>query len=251
MVRIVTRTGSAHSWLVGKANMKELLKLLWSSVGRKILMAVTGLCLVGFVAVHLLGNLLLLVGGEAFNEYAHTLESTGVLLIFAELGLLSLFLLHALSGGLVTLDNRASRAEPYQKVGDAGGPSLKTFSSRTMIITGLTLLGFTIIHVWMFKYGPGVKEGYVTTLHDAPARDLYLLVVQSFKDPWIAFGYVGVMVLLGFHLRHAIWSAFQSLGIHHPRWTPVIYSLGGILAIALAVGFLFLPIWIFFTGGVA
>jgi len=231
--------------------MKELLKLLWSTVGMKFLMALTGLCLVGFVIVHLLGNLLLLVGGDAFNEYAHTLESTGVALIFAELGLLALFLLHALSGILVTLNNRASREDRYESVGNAGGPSLKTFSSRTMVITGLTILGFTIIHVWMFKYGPGVEEGYVTTLDGSPARDLYLLVVESFQNPWIAFGYVAVMVLLGFHLRHAIWSAFQSLGAHHPRWTPVIYTLGGILAIILAVGFLFLPIWIYFMGGMA
>ncbi len=230
--------------------MTHLLALLWSSVGKKILMALTGLALIGFVVGHLAGNLTLIFGGaDTFNQYAHKLESLGPLLYAVEIGLIVLFLLHIVSGSSVTLENRAARAGKYQKVGDAGGPSLKTFSSQTMIITGLVLAGFTIIHVWMFKYGPGVEEGYVSEVHGVKMRNLHLLVVESFKNPWITFGYVAVMILLGFHLRHAFWSAFQSLGLYHPRWTPVIYGLGGVLAVVLAFGFLFLPIWIYFTGG--
>jgi len=229
--------------------MQRWLFLLWSTVAQKILMALTGLALIGFVVVHLLGNFALLQGGDAFNSYAHFLESFGGLLIVSELGLIALFALHVITALTVTLANRKARGKPYILSDNAGGASRKTLSSRTMIVTGVVLFLFIVIHVWMFKYGPGEAQGYRTEINGVEMRDLHRLVVESFKNGWISAGYVAVMVFLGFHLRHAFWSAFQSLGIHHPKATPLIYGAGGVLAVALAAGFLMLPIWIYFAGG--
>jgi succinate dehydrogenase / fumarate reductase cytochrome b subunit len=232
--------------------MIKLRTLLWSSVAKKIISGVTGLCLIGFVIVHLLGNLALLLGNaEFFNRYSHFLNSFGWLIVLLELGLLGFFLFHIVMGIAVWFDKKNARPEGYQKKAKAGPPSRMTLSSRTMIITGPVLLVFLVIHVLSFKYGPGVEQGYVTYIHGVEMRDMYSLVVDVFQNEAYAIGYVLVMIFLGYHLRHGFWSAFQSLGINHPRWTPVIYGVGVIVAIILATGFLLLPVVIYFRGGAA
>ena len=120
-----------------------------------------------------------------------------------------------------------------------------------MIITGIILAVFITYHVITFKYGPGVSDGYVTNINGVEMRDLYRLVVESFQNVYIMLGYVICMILLGFHLRHGFWSAFQSLGVQHKRLVPLIYGVGILLAFVLAIGFLFIPIYIYFTGGAA
>ncbi len=114
-----------------------------------------------------------------------------------------------------------------------------------MIITGIIILIFLVIHLKTFKFG----AEYSTTVDGESIRDLARLLTEKFQSPVYAFGYVGVMLLLGFHLRHGVWSAFQSLGATNPRLTPVIYTLGALVGIVIALGFLVLPLWIFFTGG--
>ena len=113
-----------------------------------------------------------------------------------------------------------------------------------MIITGVILLVFIILHIAQFKFGPGVAEGYVATVDGKEVRDLHRLVVETFRQPIWAVGYMGVMVLLGLHLRHGFWSAFQSLGLLSPRLSGVISLVGVVLAALLAVGFLGIPLWI-------
>jgi succinate dehydrogenase / fumarate reductase cytochrome b subunit len=208
-------------------------------------MALTGLGLVGFVTVHLIGNLTFFVGPEAFNAYAHKLLSLGPLLYLVEIGLVGIFLLHAVFATAVYLNNRQARAQNYDTTGNAGDPSLKTISSRTMIYTGIILFVFVIIHVKTFKYG----TYYAFDNGGESIRDLYRLVVEIFQSPIYTFGYVLAMVLLGYHLRHGFWSAFQSLGTMHARYTKGIYGLGVLIAIVLAVGFLFLPVYVYFGGG--
>ena len=101
-----------------------------------------------------------------------------------------------------------------------------------------------MIHIIQFRFGPSIAEGYVTMINGEPARDLYRLVVEVFKDPlWVAF-YVFCMLLLGSHLRHGAWSAFQSIGALSNGMRPLAYSAAGVLAVAVAVGFLILPIWL-------
>lgn len=227
--------------------MAEEKARLWSSVGKKALMGLTGLLLVLFIIEHLLGNLMLFSPDpDPFNEYSHILVSLGDILIVVELGFLLFFILHIYSGVTVFIGKIKARPESYQKTTNSGPPSKKNISSTTMIYTGVVLLVFVAIHLKTFKYGPGIAEGYVRDVQGVAMRDLYRLVYEVFQDPKYVIGYVLTMVLLGFHLRHGFWSAFQSLGLYHPRYTPIIYTIGFILAVVLAVGYLAMPIWVYF-----
>jgi succinate dehydrogenase / fumarate reductase cytochrome b subunit len=113
-----------------------------------------------------------------------------------------------------------------------------------MIYTGAVLFIFLIIHLKTFKFGPN----YTTDVDGVEMRDLHGLVWEVFQSPGYVTWYVAAMVLLGSHLWHGFWSAFQSLGVSHPRYTPIIYGIGIMVAAVLAVGFLGIPIWIYFTG---
>jgi len=225
--------------------MKDARARIWSSVGKKLLTGLTGILLMGFIVAHLSGNLLLLAGQDAFNAYAHSLESLGVLLYVAEAGLAGIFLLHALSALNVWIDNRRGRNTANAITQGKGGQSLMTVSSRSMVVTGVVLLAFTVIHVAHFKLGPGVDRGYIATLHGEQVRDLYRLVIEEFKDPVIVSAYMAVMVLLGLHLRHGFWSAFHSIGLLNRRIRPLAFAAGFFFALAIAVGFLILPLYIF------
>lgn len=213
-----------------------------SSIAKKFLNAVTGIGLALFVIVHLAENLLLLTGNpDDYNRWAHFLHSLGPLLTVLELGLAAFFLAHIWSALLVYWDKLKARPQGYRVYRSAGWTSRQTLSSQTMIYTGLVLLAFVIWHVITFRFGP-----YYTVMVDGvEMRDLHRLVVEVFSDPINVALYIGVMVFLGFHLRHGFWSALQSLGAYHPRWTAVWYSGGVLVAIALAVGFIVIPIWVY------
>jgi succinate dehydrogenase / fumarate reductase cytochrome b subunit len=219
--------------------------LWWSSVGKKFVSALSGIALMLFLVVHLGGNLTLFAGdgGRLFNTYAHHLESLGPLLYAAEAGLLAIFLFHAVSGIQVQLDKWKARPAGYAVSATKGGPSRQTIASRSMIVTGLVLLVFVPLHVWMFKFNGGQPHGMVE-LHGKSVKNLYASVAAAFESPVIAYGYVAVMALLGFHLRHGFWSALQSLGAMSPRLSPAIYAVGLLFAVAMAGGFLALPLWI-------
>lgn len=220
-----------------------------STVAMKYFMALTGLGWILFVIAHLIGNLLLLSPDrEAFNRYANTLVGLGFLLVAAEIVLVVGLLVHVFAAIMVTYDNWQARSKGYKVYESRGKPSKMTFSSRTMIWTGLILLVFIPLHVYQFKYGPGIQQGYVVTLDGEQVRDLRRLVVETFGNTWYVVWYVAAMVGLGFHLRHGFWSAFQSLGVYHPRLTPVAYGLGVLVGLTLAVGFIFIPIWVYLTG---
>ncbi len=222
----------------------------WNSVGKKIVMAITGLAMIIFLIEHLSGNLLLFNKDPApYNKYSHFLISFGWIVIVAELILIAILIFHMISGISIFLGKRKARPVGYTKTANAGGPSKKTISSTTMIYTGILLFVFLLIHLKTFKFGPGIEEGYVVgTNGGEPIRDLHRLVYEVFQKPGYVIWYVAAMIFLGFHLRHGFWSAFQSLGAYHPRYMPIIYAIGIIVAIVLAVGFLGIPIWIYFTG---
>lgn len=222
--------------------------LWWSSVGKKYLNAISGLALFGFIIVHLGGNLTLFAGGkgELFNSYAHHLESLGPLLVVAEIGLIAFFLFHIGSAISVRMSKREARPVPYAVTASKGGPSRQSLASRSMLVTGLVLLLFIPLHVWMFKFNGGSPHA-MTELHGKEVKDLYALVVATFQNPGVVGLYTAVMLLLGLHLRHGFWSALQSLGAMSPKLSPVIYSAGLLLAILLAGGFLILPLWIYFS----
>ena len=205
-----------------------------------------------FIIFHLLGNLQLFYGTpEPFNKYSDFLISLEGIIYILEIGILLSFLFHAVLGTVVWLNKKRARPEDYCQRSDAGSPSHKTISSTTMIWTGLIVFIFTVIHVITFKYGPGIQEGYIASVNGKPVRDLHRLVVETFTKPGYMIGYVAAMIFLGFHLRHAFWSAFQSLGIGQQRLTSILYTVGVLLAIVLALGFLIIPVWIYFKGGIA
>ncbi len=213
-------------------------------------MALTGLAIVGFTITHLLGNLTLLSPNpESFNAYAYGLTKLGPLLAIAQWGLFAFFVVHIVSAVLVTKRNKGARSQGYAKTVSKGGPSRSNVSSRNMIVSGLILGAFWIWHQIHFKWGPSEADGYTTTLDGVPVRDLYRLVYEEFQKPWVVGIYVFVMLFLGMHLRHGFWSAFQSLGAMNPKLSPLVTALGYLLAILLSVGFLFLPLWIYFDLG--
>ncbi len=221
--------------------------LAGSSVGKKVFVAVTGLLLFGFVCVHLLGNLTLLIpdDGKAFNHYAHFLETLihGWLIIAFEVGLVLAFLVHAIYAVTVALvDKQRARPQKYALQRDAGGKSRKTLASRSMIVTGPVILLFVIIHVKMFKFAHHPDVTYDGTT----MKNLYAVVVDAFKQPLIMIAYIVVMLLLGTHLWHGVWSAFQSMGWNSDRHVKVLTRLSVVFGILLGFGFLILPAYVFF-----
>ena len=218
---------------------------LWSSIGKKLLTGITGVGLMGFLVLHLVGNLNLLFGKDAFNGYTHKLESLGELLVVAELGLLAVFLIHVGSAVSVWMNNRKARAVQNSVVRSKGAPSRQTVSSRSMIISGAVLFVFIVVHVRQFRFGPSVPEGYVAQLANEQVRDLDRLVVETFKQLPFVIGYMAAMVVLGLHLRHGFWSAFQSLGALNPRLRSLAFSGGVFVAVLLALGFFILPIYVY------
>jgi succinate dehydrogenase / fumarate reductase cytochrome b subunit len=222
------------------------LKHYASTVGRKFITGLSGLLLIAFLCVHLGGNLTLFVGPDLFNTYTHHLESLGILLYIAEIGLLLLFATHAVLAIGVQLGKWRARPERYAVTASKGAPSRKTLASRSMIVTGLVLLVYLPLHVWMFKYNQG-RPSPTMMVHEREVRDLYTIVLIAFKNPAIAWSYAVVMFLLGFHLRHGFWSAFQSLGALSPRFLPVCYGLALVVAVLLAGGFIVLPLWLLYA----
>lgn len=216
--------------------------LFKSTVGKKVVMSVSGILLMLFLIVHLGGNLTLFISPELFNSYAHHLEALGPLLYVAEAGLLAIFLFHVISAFLVYGEKRSARTDRYAVTATKGGPSKMTVASKSMIYTGILLLLFIPVHIWMFKFNAGNPHP-TTDLHGQEVKDLYQVVLTAFQNPAVAWGYAAVMFLLGFHLRHGFWSSLQSLGAMNPKLSPLIYTVGLVFALLLAGGFLLLPLY--------
>ncbi len=223
---------------------------IWkSTIGKKFLAGLSGIALMAFIVVHLIGNLTLFVGrdGKLFNSYAHHLESLGPLLYVAEVGLVLIVLMHIVTAVGVRIGQRRARPDGYKVYGTKHGPSKQTLASRSMAITGLLILLFIPLHVWMFKFNAG--KGFTTAdLDGTQVKDLYLVVLYAFKDPMKAWAYVAVMLMLGLHLRHGFWSAFQSLGAFAPKRLPAFYAAALIFAVLLAAGFIALPLYLLYFG---
>nr|MBO2485392.1 succinate dehydrogenase [Bacillota bacterium] len=215
-----------------------------TTVGRKVVMAASGLLLIGYLIIHLAANLMVFAGdgGRLLNRYSYTLHQLGPLLWIARILLATFFLSHIISGIRVVIQNRRARSSRYAMAASKGGPSKMTVASRWMAITGLILLVFVPTHVWMFTLGPY----YETVIDGVPMRDIYRLVVERFKNPVTAFSYAAVMLFLCLHLAHGFWSALQSLGALNRKWLPIAYTVGIVLGVLIAGGFFVLPIYTYF-----
>jgi len=213
-----------------------------STISTKLLVGLTGLALFFYLIVHLGGNLLILLGATTYNGYAAMLLSNP-LLVPVEIGLAAIFIIHIYETVAMWWDNRKARPQRYVRKEWAGNPSRKSIASSTMIYTGVVTLVFMVLHVRMFKYGD------VPLVGPDHQEDLFTLVMTTFRDPlWVGF-YELCLVLLGFHLWHGFASAFESLGLHFAGSNRGIVRLGKALAILIAGGFFFIPLWVYFLGG--
>lgn len=208
-----------------------------SSVGKKLLTGITGIGLVTFVVVHLLGNLTLFFSASAYNQIAYVVEKLGPLTYLIELGLLAIALLHIYIGTQIYIGKRKARPVAYAEYESAGEPSRQNLSSRTMIFSGLLLGVFLVFHLATFKFGPYYE------LPGSTHRDLSRLVFETFHKPTYTAAYVIVLSGLGLHLRHGLWSALQSLGV---ATKPATYAASAVLGGAIALGFIGLPLSIYF-----
>ena len=196
-------------------------------------MAVTGLLLCGFLIAHLVGNCLLLVSREAFNTYAHALTSNP-LIYLAEVALATLFLTHIGMGLKLAVENRRARGQRYVLSRSTGRG--EGFAATSMVYTGLWTLVFLLIHLVNFRIAGMVSKERIV-YGGEEVVDLYGLVMEHFQSTeWTGY-YVLSMVVLGIHLSHGLPSSLQSLGCHHPRYTPAVKCLGLIYSLAMALGF--------------
>ena len=218
--------------------MRWLFELLSSSIGKKLLMALTGLFLVSFLVVHLYGNLFLFVSEEAFNEHAHSFASNVIIRTIEALLFLAI-VAHAFTGLYLARQNRLARPVRYRRHRAAG---TRTLASRSMLITGSVVFIFLVIHLRGFFYETRFGSVY-------GGESLYVLVTETFAIPGYAALYVVAMILLAVHLAHGVQSAFRSLGIESARYTPAIRAVGLFLAVALPAAFASMPIYFVLQGG--
>jgi succinate dehydrogenase / fumarate reductase cytochrome b subunit len=214
-----------------------------TSIGKKQIMGVTGLLLCGFVLSHLLGNLTLVIGPDAFNKYSFALTSNP-LIYGAEAILALLFLTHIFMAIRLLIENKRARGPQayymYKKSGRGG-----TFASSSMPYTGFITLVFLVFHICGLKFG----THYTTNVHGVEMRDIYRTTIEYFQNPINVIGYVITMVSLGYHTSHGFWSAFQSLGFNHPKYMPKIQCASKLFGIVIALGFSFLAIFCYVQGG--
>ena len=190
-------------------------RLLSSSIGQKFVMAITGLLLCGFLVVHLEGNLLLFVSAEKYNAYAHFLHSQEELLMVAETGLFALFLAHLYLAFATTWGNSQSRLDPYaMKQSKLPRGNLATNPSAWMFASGAVVLGFVILHLIDIKFQARPDIAY---LNEYDSKAPYANALAVLSNPVSRVVYTLGVIVLGFHLSHGVSSAFQSLGLNHPK----------------------------------
>ncbi|MBC6993663.1 succinate dehydrogenase cytochrome b subunit [Neolewinella lacunae] len=224
-------------------------RFITSSIGKKVVMALTGLFLISFLAVHLAGNVQLMFGdgGQAFNEYAYFMTHNPVIK-FTSYGLYAFILLHAIQGLILWNQNRLARgSQGYAVKRDRLATAPK--SSLYMGSLGMVILIFIIIHMVQFwaqmKFTGNVAEVTYPGAEYA-VKDLYTLVYTAFTNIWFVIFYVISMVFIAFHLFHGFESAFQTLGLNHKKWTPLIKFVGRAYSILVPLGFAIIPLYVYF-----
>lgn len=217
--------------------------LLDSTVGAKVLVALTGLGLVGFVVFHMIGNLKVFQGPEAINGYAYFLKhNLGALIWIARGGLLGIFLLHLVLAVRLSVRSRAARPVPYQFPGSVQA----TAASRTMLWSGAVVGLFVLFHLAHFTFcwvtqvevAPGQFKSYLDLKDPADPlkQDVYSMVVAGFTTPWLVALYTAAQLVLFVHLLHGVQSTFQTLGLKNRRFAPVVRALGFLTAFTVLAG---------------
>lgn len=223
---------------------QSLLNFWRSSIGKKLIVAVTGIILVGFLLAHMAGNLLIFQGRESMNDYAyflhHFLHGVGIWLF--RIVLLGAFVLHIVTTIALVRQNRGARSEKY-----ACEATVKaSLSSKIMIWSGLTVLGFVIFHIFHFTIRVDPDLAGMKDPGDPSRHDVYGMVIAGFQNPLVVLFYIIAVTLLCSHLRHGIASLFQTLGLRSEKTRVAIQYAGIAIAIILWLGFLSIPTLITF-----
>lgn len=227
----------AHNQMANSTvKSSALFKFYQSSIGQKLVMAVTGLMLIGFVVVHLLGNLQIFLGADAFNAYAAFLKSLPGPLWVARAVLLLAFLLHVITAFRLKKINKSARPVQYREnVNIQLDPA-----SMYMLETGIVVLLFIVMHLAHFTFH-ALQPDYFS--YDEQGRiDVYSIVIKGFQNGPYAVLYIISMIALGFHLRHAFWSMFQSVGLYIPSIGGVLKNASKVLALLVAFGYISIPL---------
>jgi succinate dehydrogenase / fumarate reductase, cytochrome b subunit len=218
------------STVIANSQLVRVTRFYESTIGKKAIMAVTGLILFGFLIAHMLGNLQIFLGPAIMNHYAETLHGNPALLWSVRIILLISVVLHIWSS--VALWSLKKEARPVAYVKRANVSS--SWASRTMMLSGPLIAGFVVFHLLHLTTGT-IPLPFVP-LH------AYENLVTGFSVAPIALLYIVVMVFIGYHLSHGIWSMFQSMGFSHPRYTPMIKKFAAIFAWILIAGFISVPL---------
>ena len=208
-----------------------MVKFFTSSIGKKYIMAVTGVFLVLFTLGHMVGNLQIFLGVEKLNTYAHMLQTLGPALWVIRIILLSVFLLHVVTGVSLYLDNK--KARPIEYINNS---TIKaTLPSRTMIISGALLFVFIVYHILHFTLH--IADPSLANLTTSSGGfDVYRMVMLGFSNIYAAAAYYLAMIFLAMHLYHGASSLLQSLGLNHPKYNKLISLLGPVLAVIIFIG---------------
>lgn len=214
-----------------------LLQLWRSSLGKKYVMAITGLALFGFVIVHMIGNLQFFGGETLINEYAHSLKSKPPILWGARFGLLAVALLHIVAAVQLYQSNRRARPVGY----DGGKVVASTLANRTIIVSGLIVFAFIVFHLAHFTIG-WVNADLMKLTDAAGHHDVRAMMIAGFTNPIISIFYVVSVGLLCLHLSHGVASIFQSLGLRSKKTEANLKKLALAAAVILFFGFCAIPI---------
>jgi succinate dehydrogenase / fumarate reductase cytochrome b subunit len=218
--------------------------ILISSIGKKLMMSLAGLFLVVFLLVHLGINLSLILADsrETFNKAAHFMV-TNIIVKVMEVGLFGGILLHMIYGVILQLQNWFARPQRYKKE----NYSQTSFFSKFMIHTAAIITLFLVIHLFDFYFKSKFFGVVPSVVYDGKEyHDLGILVIEKFKIGGFVIFYIVCFLLLAFHLLHGFQSAFQSLGLNHKIYTPLIKTLGVLYTMLVTAGFILIPIYIYF-----
>ncbi len=217
--------------------------LLGSSVGKKLIMSLAGLFLILYLVIHLGINILVLLDShEPFNKAAHFM-GTNLVIRIMEIVLFGGFLLHMIYGAIVSLQNMIARPVNYNKSNN----SQTSFFSKYMFHTAVILTIFLVLHLIDFYIKSKILGEVNDVVYDGKSyHDLASLVIARFKMGWVVIVYIVALFGLGFHLHHGFQSAFQTLGLNHPVYTPVIKSVGLIYTIVITLGFMSIPVLVYY-----
>ncbi len=225
--------------------MSWVTKTLSSTLGRKLIMGLTGLFLILFLTGHVSGNLLLFKGddGQAFNIYAKFMTTNPAVKILSYLTYISI-IGHVIWSIWLTRQNKAARPVGYA---ESKASTNSTWSSRNMGILGTIILIFLVVHLQGFWYEMHWGNVPMVTYDGEEYKDLYSIVNFAFQNELLVAGYVIAMGFLGFHLSHGFVSAFQTLGLSHKKYSPAIETVGKIYCVVVPAVFASMPLYIYFT----